>query len=43
MARTGEDRNCTSSWWESLWERDHSEDQLEWIQLAQDRDRWQAL
>jgi hypothetical protein len=42
-------------WWESQKERDHWEDQdvggfreiewdgMDWIDLAQDRDRWRAL
>jgi hypothetical protein len=29
----------TGSWWENLREGDH----LDWIDLAQDRDRWQDL
>jgi hypothetical protein len=50
---------CTRFWWESLTERDHSEDggvdgsgmdlreiawgYVEWINLAEVRDRWRAV
>jgi hypothetical protein len=43
-------QKCTRFWRESPKERDHLEDQglgglggVDWIRLAQDRDRWQAV
>jgi len=47
VARMGEERGrCIGSWWGNRRERDHWEvgcGYMDWIGLAQDRDRWRTL